>query len=79
VFRFGGRGLVREGYAADLVAFDPELVGTTEPIRTWDLPAGADRLVVDSVGIDHVWVGGTPTRAGGVDLEDARPGRLLRR
>ncbi len=78
VFRLRGRGLVREGYVADLVAFDPEQVGTAEPVRTWDLPAGADRLVVDSVGIDHVWVGGTPTRAFGVDLEDARPGQLLR-
>jgi N-acyl-D-aspartate/D-glutamate deacylase len=79
VFRLGGRGLVREGYVADLVAFDPERVGTAEPIRTWDLPAGADRLIVDSVGIDHVWVDGTQTRASGVDLEDARPGKLLRR
>jgi N-acyl-D-aspartate/D-glutamate deacylase len=78
VFRLGGRGLVREGYVADLVAFDPERVGTAEPVRIWDLPAGADRLVVDSVGIEHVWVGGTATRTAGVDLEDARPGQLLR-
>jgi N-acyl-D-aspartate/D-glutamate deacylase len=78
VFRLGGRGLVREGYVADLVAFDPERVGTAEPVRTWDLPAGADRLVVDSVGIEHVWVGGTATRTAGVDLQDARPGQLLR-
>ena len=79
VFRLEGRGLVREGYAADLVAFDAEKVGTTEARRTWDLPAGADRLVVDSLGIEHVWVGGVATRADGMDVEDARPGRLLRR
>jgi N-acyl-D-aspartate/D-glutamate deacylase len=79
VFRLEGRGLVRVGYAADLVAFDPEKVGTTEARRVWDLPAGADRLLVDSVGVDDVWVGGVATRMGGVDVEDARPGRLLRR
>ncbi len=79
VFRLEGRGLLREGYAADLVAFDPENIGTTEARRTWDLPAGADRLVVDSLGIEHVWVGGVATRTDGVDVEDAMPGRLLRR
>jgi N-acyl-D-aspartate/D-glutamate deacylase len=79
VFRVDGRGLVREGYAADLVAFDPEKVGTTEARRAWDLPAGADRLLVDSVGIDHVWVGGVATREQGVDVKGARPGQLLRR
>jgi N-acyl-D-aspartate/D-glutamate deacylase len=79
VFRLGGRGLVREGYTADLVAFDPETVGTTEARRTWDLPAGADRLVVDSLGIEHVWVGGVATRTAGVDVKGAAPGRLLRR
>jgi N-acyl-D-aspartate/D-glutamate deacylase len=71
--------LVREGYTADLVAFDPETVGTTEARRTWDLPAGADRLVVDSLGIEHVWVGGVATRTAGVDVKGATPGRLLRR
>jgi hypothetical protein len=42
----------------------------------WDLPAGADRLIARSIGIEHVWVNGTAIRRDGEDL-DARPGTLL--
>jgi N-acyl-D-amino-acid deacylase len=77
-FRIAERGLVREGWHADLVAFDPTTVGTTPITRVHDQPGGADRLVVGSTGVEHVWVNGTATRRGGEDLPDARPGRLLR-
>ncbi|MBO0730972.1 MAG: amidohydrolase family protein, partial [Acidimicrobiaceae bacterium] len=66
-FRLAERGLVREGFAADLVAFDPEQVGCTPPQRVSDQPGGADRLVVRSTGIEHTWVNGTPTRVAGED------------
>jgi N-acyl-D-aspartate/D-glutamate deacylase len=77
-FRIPDRGLVREGFHADLVAFDPATVGTTPVERVQDQPGGADRLLVGSTGIEHVWVNGTPIRAGGQDVPNARPGRLLR-
>jgi N-acyl-D-aspartate/D-glutamate deacylase len=77
-FRLPERGLVREGYCADLVAFDPDAVGCSPIERVHDQPGGADRLVVRSTGIDRVWVNGTPTRVAGEDVPDARPGRLLR-
>jgi N-acyl-D-aspartate/D-glutamate deacylase len=73
-----GRGLVRPGYAADLVAFDPEAVGTDEVERVWDLPGQADRLIARSRGIECMWVNGTPTRADGKELPDSRPGALVR-
>jgi N-acyl-D-amino-acid deacylase len=49
--RFGliGRGLIREGYYADLVLFDPEKVIDT---ATFDDP------VQPAEGIEHVWVNG---------------------
>jgi N-acyl-D-aspartate/D-glutamate deacylase len=78
VFRLPGRGLVREGRAADLVAFDRDTVGVEEMERVFDLPAGADRLIARSRGIEHVWVNGTAIRADGKDIDDARPGVLLR-
>jgi N-acyl-D-aspartate/D-glutamate deacylase len=77
-FRVPERGLVREGYFADLVAFDPVAVGTTPVERVHDQPGGADRLVVGSTGIEHTWVNGVPTRTAGEDVAGATPGRLIR-
>jgi N-acyl-D-amino-acid deacylase len=77
-FRLADRGLVRPGRAADLVAFDPDTVGITAPERVWDQPGGADRLVVDSTGIEHMWVNGVATRRDGVEVAGVAPGRLLR-
>jgi N-acyl-D-aspartate/D-glutamate deacylase len=77
VFRLEGRGRIVEGGAADLVVFDPDTVGSEPLERVWDLPAGADRLIAHSTGIEHVWVNGTAIRRDGEDL-DARPGTLLR-
>ncbi len=78
VFRIAERGQVREGWFADLVAFDPATVGTTPVARVHDLPAGADRLLVDSTGVHHMWVNGVATRRVGLELPGASPGRLLR-
>jgi len=78
IFGITDRGLIKEGLAADLVAFDPDTVGVTAQERVWDLPAGADRLLVRSTGVEHVWVNGTPIRDSGADIADARPGKLLR-
>jgi len=77
-YRIAERGLVREGFFADLVAFDPDTVGTTTMERVFDQPGGADRLVVGSTGIEHVWVNGTAIWSGGAEVPGARPGRLLR-
>ena len=77
-FRIRERGLIREGYFADLVAFDPATVGTTPIERVHDQPGGADRLVVRSTGVAHMWVNGVQTRRDGVDVADTAAGRLLR-
>ena len=77
-FRIPDRGLVQEGFHADLVAFDPGRVGCTPVERVHDQPGGADRLVVRSTGVEHVWVNGVATRVAGEDVPDAAPGRLLR-
>jgi N-acyl-D-aspartate/D-glutamate deacylase len=61
------RGLVREGFAADLVAYDPDRVAARAPERLGDLPAGGERLVAGSEGIEHVWVNGHHT------VRDGRP------
>ena len=71
------RGVIAPGLAADLVAFDMATVGSGPLRRVRDLPASADRLVADSIGIEHVWVNGVAIRRSGVDLADVRPGRQL--
>jgi N-acyl-D-amino-acid deacylase len=78
VFRVPGRGVIREGAHADLVAFDPATIGVEAMERVFDLPAGADRLVARSRGIDAIWVNGTPIRIDGKDVDGARPGVLIR-
>ena len=71
------RGTIEPGKVADLVAFDPDTVGETPNQRVYDFPAGGERLISQSVGVEHIWINGTPIRSGGVDL-DATPGTLVR-
>jgi len=77
-FRLGSRGLVREGYFADLVAFDAASIGASALERVYDQPGGADRLIARSTGVEHVWVNGVATRSAGADLAGVAPGQLLR-
>ena len=52
------RGLIRAGFAADLLLFDPASVGRGPKRRVHDLPAGAARLTTDAIGVHGVWVNG---------------------
>ncbi|MDH5538509.1 MAG: amidohydrolase family protein [Rhizobacter sp.] len=58
VFGMPHRGLIREGYAADLLLFDPTTVGRGPKQRVFDLPGGAPRLTTDAIGVHGVWVNG---------------------
>ena len=77
-FRIAERGFVREGYFADLVAFDPDTIGAGDNHRVYDQPGGADRLISRGTGIQHLWVNGVAARADGVDVPGVAAGRLLR-
>ncbi len=80
VFGFEGRGLIREGYAADLLLFDPATVGRGPKRRVFDLPGGAPRLTTDALGVHGVWVNGQRV-ADASGLIDSAPlaGELLTR
>jgi N-acyl-D-aspartate/D-glutamate deacylase len=58
IFGLPGRGLLREGYAADLLLFDPATVGRGRSHRVFDLPGSAPRLHTDAAGVHGVWVNG---------------------
>jgi N-acyl-D-aspartate/D-glutamate deacylase len=77
LFGLRGRGLVREGFAADLFVFDPATVGS-EPARlVFDLPGDTPRLFAGSYGVVRVLVNGVETVRDGVAI-GALPGSLLR-
>ena len=65
---FRDRGVIRDGFVADLVVFDPATVRST---ATWDEPRSYP------VGIEHVIVAGTPVVLDGAHT-GATPGRALR-
>ncbi len=72
------RGRLAVGMKADIVAFFPETVGTTALERVHDLPAGADRLVARSKGIEHMFVAGQAIRRAGRDLAAGGAGKWVR-
>jgi N-acyl-D-aspartate/D-glutamate deacylase len=74
---FTDRGVVAEGYAADLAVFDPEQVAPELPDAARDLPAGALRLKQGATGIDATVVNGRVLLVEGEPTGDL-PGRLLR-
>jgi N-acyl-D-aspartate/D-glutamate deacylase len=78
VFGLPTRGRIEPGAAADLVAFDAATIGVETMERVFDFPAGADRLIARSRGIEAMWVNGTVVRQDGKDLPDVRPGTLIR-
>jgi N-acyl-D-amino-acid deacylase len=71
VFGMRGRGALRQGYAADLLLFDPETIGRGPKHRVFDLPGGAPRLTTDAVGVHGVWVNGQMVADAGGLLESA--------
>jgi N-acyl-D-aspartate/D-glutamate deacylase len=79
IFGIPGRGLLKPGYAADLLLFDPATVGRGPKQRVHDLPGGAPRLTTPAIGIHGVWVNGTKVAdETGARADAGRPGLVLR-
>jgi N-acyl-D-aspartate/D-glutamate deacylase len=72
------RGRIREGFAADLLLFDPATVGRGPKRKVFDLPGGAPRLTTDALGVHGVWVNGQQVAdESGVLYSAALAGELL--
>ncbi len=72
-----GRGLLREGWNADVVVFNPDTISPAMPELTYDLPAGARRLKQKATGIAATIVNGEVVLRNN-EHTGALPGKLLR-
>ena len=78
IFGMRERGMLRQGYAADLLLFDPATVARGPKRRVFDLPGGAPRLNTDAIGVHGVWVNGRQVADGtGMLPEVPLAGELL--
>ena len=71
LFGIRGRGLLKQGWAADLVLFDPATVNRGAKRRVHDMPGGGARLTTPAIGVHGVWVNGVRDLA-------QMPGKVLR-
>ncbi len=72
-----GRGLLQNGYAADITIFNPAQIDRGEEYFTQDVPGDGSRYVRDPQGIDTVIVGGATAWSASDGYTDARQGALL--
>lgn len=75
---FADRGLLREGYVADMNIIDAGIVAPRLPRIVHDLPGGAARFEQFADGFNTTIIGGQITQRDGVHT-GAAPGRVLRR
>jgi N-acyl-D-amino-acid deacylase len=76
VWGIANRGKIREGFAADLVLFDPDTIARREEEFVSDFPGEARRYICHADGIDAVIVNGEVVRENGTYTE-ARAGRTV--
>ncbi len=77
IWRLHDRGLLRQGFAADIAIFDPKTVAPDLPRVVGDLPGGARRLIQTAKGYKATIVNGHVLLRDGQPTE-ARCGQLLR-
>ncbi len=74
IWGLSGRGLLREGLAADVVVFDPDVIARGDELPANDMPEGGMRYVRSARGVDAVIVNGELVYSAGSGYTDARPG-----
>jgi N-acyl-D-amino-acid deacylase len=77
---FTDRGILKEGYAADIIVYDPAKLGLQydSPVYATDFPGGERRIIQKAKGIRYTLVNGVITFEEGTVCTGATPGKLLR-
>ena len=72
------RVLLKKGYYADIVIFDPDTIGSgNRGERRYDLPGGGKRMVMPSQGVLYTLVNGHVVYADG-NIVGSGSGQILR-
>jgi N-acyl-D-aspartate/D-glutamate deacylase len=77
IWGISDRGLIKPGYAADLVLFDPETIDRGPEIAVEDLPAPGFRYIRRARGIEQVFVNGARVYSSAGGYSDARAGAIV--
>ena len=77
---FTDRGILKEGFAADIIVYDLDKLGLQydSPVYDTDFPGGERRLIQKAKGIRYTMVNGDVTFTEGTVSTDATPGKFLR-
>jgi N-acyl-D-aspartate/D-glutamate deacylase len=77
---FTDRGILKEGYAADIIVYEQEKLGLQydSPVYATDFPGGERRIIQKAKGIRYTLVNGVVTFEEGTVCTGATPGKLLR-
>lgn len=77
IYGIPDRGTLTEGAWADMILFDPALIGISKAERLRDLPAGGERLVRRAPGLKGTWVNGIQVFDGENYTKVKPPGHVL--
>jgi N-acyl-D-aspartate/D-glutamate deacylase len=77
IWGLAGRGLLRPGYAADVVVFDPATIDRGPEIEARDLPGDGIRWVRHAQGVRAVLVNGAVAWSADAGYSDARSGAIV--
>ncbi|MFP6807236.1 MAG: amidohydrolase family protein [Pseudomonadales bacterium] len=71
------RGLIQNGYAADITIFDPDTIARGEEYFVQDVPGDGNRYVRDAIGIDTVIINGAIAYDSAAGYRDEHRGQIL--
>jgi N-acyl-D-aspartate/D-glutamate deacylase len=80
IWGLADRGMIRDGFAADLTVFDPTTIDRGPEVGSDDFPGDGMRWIRRSVGVEAVIVNGVPTwTAADGYVKNARAGQIATR